>query len=63
MQTKLIEKIRNNTRAITLYSDKDGVYYVSEKNGIVFKTVSFQSLTNALEYFNILSERFHNESK
>ena len=63
MNNELISKIHNNTKAITLYSDKYGVYYVSEKNGIVFKTVSFQSLTNALEYFNILSEMFHNESK
>lgn len=62
MEARIIEKINNNTRAITLMKEREHVYSVTEKNGTHYKTQVFCNLILALEYFNHLSEVF-NESR
>lgn len=58
METKIISKIHNNQRSITLMSNSDGIYSVTFRDGVHAEAKSFPTLVDALRYFNELSEMF-----
>ena len=55
---RVIEKIHNNQRSITLMSNSDGLYSVTFRDGIHVEAKYFPTLVDALRYFNELSEMF-----
>ena len=61
MESRIIEKIHNNTKSIILMSDYNGFYVVIFKDGTSYKDEEFGELSDALKYFNKLAEIFDNE--
>ena len=58
METKIMSKIHNNQRSITLMSNSDGIYSVTFRDGTLVEAKYFPTLVDALRYFNELSEMF-----
>lgn len=55
---RVIEKIHNNQRSITLMSNSDGIYSVTFRDGIHVEAKSFPTLVDALKHFNELAGMF-----
>ena len=58
MNHKLIEQIKNNNRAISLIRVSDTHFEVVNKKSIDWDTMVFNTLVDALRYFNELAEMF-----
>lgn len=56
MNIKIISQIHNNIRSLTLMKNYDRTYSVTTREGIVYKTETFNDLTKALLHYNWLSE-------
>jgi len=57
---KLVESIKKNERAVTLFSVGD-IYRVSNKRGVDYQYWDFFNLREALDRFNKIAELFEKE--